>query len=277
MERFSLEALLKGSGRRMKEDLAQQLAPHPGEVGAGREAVVRRFLQAYLPKRFVVSSGFAFDSKGGISKQLDIIIADSLVAPVFEDAGGSRFFPCESIVAVGQVKSSITSKEELREAFANLESAKVLDRSAGGKAIAVDAGEPLNPIENHLDQIFSFLFITGDSLAPETLRDELLGYVLSQPAHVWPNVIFSFNKCIATFCCDGGVCPNPLDARGIALQLASEDDEILMRFYLLLGSAIQVTRVSRLPYWEYLQRAKEWSADVHYAATDNPPPLLSSL
>ena len=66
-------------------------------------------------------------------------------------------------------------------------------------------------------------------------------------------------------------------ADGIAMQAANENAEFLIRFYLLLGQAIEVTRVSRLPYWEYLNVVKEWTAEVHYSATDDPPPYLSQI
>jgi hypothetical protein len=96
--------------------------PHPGELGVDREEIIRRFLQAYLPKRFEVSSGLAFDSKGNISQQLDIVISNSLVCPRFETQAGTRFYPCESVVAVGQVKSSLRTRDEFRSAMANLAS-----------------------------------------------------------------------------------------------------------------------------------------------------------
>jgi hypothetical protein len=51
------------------------------------------FLRAYIPARFDVSTGFVFDSKGNVSKQLDIVIANALVCPRFETAGGNRFYP----------------------------------------------------------------------------------------------------------------------------------------------------------------------------------------
>src|SRR5574341_1805528 len=127
MGMFSLENLLKASGRRMRADLAERLVPHPGELGTDRDEIIRQFLRAYLPKRFEVSTGFAFDSQGNISQQLDIIISNSLVCPRFETVGGSRFYPCESVVAVGQVKSSLKTREEFRKVMANLESVKSLD------------------------------------------------------------------------------------------------------------------------------------------------------
>src|SRR6266704_3314125 len=106
MAELSLTRMLRGAGNRMSADLKERLISHPGEVGTDREEIIRGFLRSYLPKRFEVSTGFVFDSKGGLSKQLDIIIADSLVCPRFETLGGKRIYPCECVVSVGQVRSS---------------------------------------------------------------------------------------------------------------------------------------------------------------------------
>ena len=262
----------------MRADLAERMVDHPGELGMGREEIIRRFLRAYIPARFEVSTGFVFDSKGNVSKQLDIVIANALVCPRFETAGGNRFYPCESVVAVGQVKSSLTSDAELHSALANLESVKDLDRSASGRAFDANRGEPIDHVNNHLHQIFTFLLICGKTLKDSTMHTTLMDHVLVTAPHIWTNIVLALDRYLITFHCDRGVCPNPMDARGMALQRASADDELLMRFYLLLGQAIEVTRVSSLPHWEYLSAAKLWNAEVHFAATgDIPPPLLSTL
>jgi hypothetical protein len=57
----------------------------------------------------------------------------------------------------------------------------------------------------------------------------------------------------------------------------SEAEEILMKFYLLLGRAVEVTRVSGLPFWEYLHNARTWSANVFFSCADDPPPYLHSI
>ena len=275
MNTFSLEQLLSAAAKRMRLDLAERLVPHKGELGSGREAIIRSFLQSYLPKRFEVSTGFLFDSRGRVSDQLDIVIANTLAAPRFETSGDKRFFPCEAVVAVGQVKSTVTSRAEFTKALKNLESAKLLDRSAGGKALDLDSRETLKPGTNHLDQLFTFLFITGKALAQATAQRLMLDYILSTAPTLWPNVILAVDRYLGTFCCDDGVCPNPMDARGVAFQ--ADDGVLLMHFYLLLGRAVEVTRVSSIPYWEYLHGATQWSADVWYHASTYPPPLLASI
>ena len=277
MSSFSLDGLLQSSGRRMQVDLEERLIDHPGELGTAREEILRKFLHDYLPKRFEVSTGFVFDSGGKVSNQMDIIIADSSVCPRFETAGGKFFFPCESVVAAGQVKSSLTSEEELKDALDNIASVKQLDRSAGGVAKDRRYGEPIDHVRNYLHQIFSFVFVTGKALSEGSVMEDVMDYLPKRWASTWPNVIFAFNKYLVTYACDCGVCPNPMHARGLAVQSADSDPNILLRFYLLLGQAIDATRVASLPYWEYLQTAKQWSANVFFSATSDPPPYLSSL
>jgi hypothetical protein len=80
---------------------------------------------------------------------------------------------------------------------------------------------------------------------------------------------------LITYCCDDGTCPNPMHARGVAVLEAQDD--LLMRFYLLLGRAIEATSVSRLPYWEYLNGAEPWDARVFSTAGEAPPPFMSNL
>jgi hypothetical protein len=217
MENLSLIQMLRVAGIRMSTDLKERLISHPGELGSDREEIIRNFLRSYLPKRFEVSTGFVFDSKGSLSKQLDIIIADSSVCPRFETVGGKRFYPCECVVAVGQVKSSVTSSAKLNDALENLRSVKTLDRSADGKALDRERQEPIDHITNHLHQIFTFLFITGEALSASFVKDKLIDYIGNYEPHLWPNVIFALDQYLITFCCDDGVCPNPMHARGIAV------------------------------------------------------------
>jgi hypothetical protein len=277
MENLSLIQMLRVAGIRMSTDLKERLISHPGELGSDREEIIRNFLRSYLPKRFEVSTGFVFDSKGSLSKQLDIIIADSSVCPRFETVGGKRFYPCECVVAVGQVKSSVTSSAKLNDALENLRSVKTLDRSADGKALDRERQEPIDHITNHLHQIFTFLFITGEALSASFVKDKLIDYIGNYEPHLWPNVIFALDQYLITFCCDDGVCPNPMHARGIAVQPASDTQDIFLRLYLLLGRAIEVTSVCGMPYWEYLNDLNSWDATVWYPGTDDLPPFLSSL
>ena len=277
MEEFNLQRMIAVASDRMKADLTTRLTGHPGELGTEREEIIRSFLRSYLPKRFDVSTGFVFDSGGNISRQIDVVISDSHVCPRFDTIGGKRYYPCESVVAVGQVKSAMTSGKQLREALDNLESVKVLDRSARGMAIDKQFGERIDQTQNHLHQIFSFLFVVGKCISKETIQERVLDYITERESCLWPNVIVAMDQYLVTFCCDDGICPNPMHARGIALQEPNMEIDLIMRFFLLLGRAIEVIRVSGLPYWEYLHNASKWNAKVVYSATDDPPPYLNSI
>lgn len=271
--------MLARAGMRMADELKERLIPHSGELGIAREEILRRFLRDNLPHRYEVSSGFVFDSSGEISQQLDIIIADALVAPRFEVPGSIRFYPCESVVAVGQVKTHVSSRREMWDAIDNLRSVSLLDRTADGQAVCDRTGQPLNPRENHLHRIFTFLIILERSLSGELARELLLEVVQRSEPHLWPNVIVALEKYVLTYCCDNGICPNTLDARAIALADASDFATGLLRFYIFLSQAINVTSVSRMSSSAYLQLLP-FNADVIYSCTNEesePPPFLSTL
>jgi hypothetical protein len=271
---IALEQLLEFAAEDMATNLRRRLLAHPGELGTAREQIIREFLDAYLPRRFQVSTGFAFDCSGRVSKQLDIVIFDSQICPRFETPGGKFLFPCEAIVAVGQVKSSLTSVAKLREALDNLSSVKVLDRSANGTAFDFRFREKLCPSENHLHQIFTFLFVTGKSMNSQTLALQLMEEAYATPVEYFPNAILALNQYLITYCCDNGVCPNPLDARGVAIQATENPADALLSFYLWLGQALNVIRTSELPYWEYLSKYHKIPATVLHSTVDDPPPHL---
>jgi len=170
----------------------------------------------------------------------------------------------------------LTSRRDLSDALENLESVKALDRSANGKAFDDVYREVIDHTNNYLHQIFTFLLVTGKVLAGDTVREELLQHTQMHSPHLWPNVILALEQFLVTYCCLDGVCPNTMHARGITLQLTEDKPGLLMRFFLLLGGAIEVTRVSGLPYWQYLGDANRWNGDVWHSTLGDPPPLLSA-
>jgi hypothetical protein len=105
MANSHLREMLRAAAVRMADELKQRLVPHRGELGTAREEIVRQFLRSYLPRRFEISSGFVFDAHGNLSQQLDVIIADGMMCPRFSVAGGVHFYPCEAVIAVGQVNA----------------------------------------------------------------------------------------------------------------------------------------------------------------------------
>lgn len=99
---------------------------HPGEYGAYREELLKRFLSLYVPETFGISSGFIITSKGHISHQCDIIIYDKEKTPKIQNMENQRFFPIETVLGVGEVKSTINSISDLNSYLVKLSTLKTL-------------------------------------------------------------------------------------------------------------------------------------------------------
>jgi hypothetical protein len=177
-------------------------------------------------------------------------------------------------LAVGQVKSSLTSRGKAKHAFENLASVKRLDRSAKATAFDSRFKEALSPRDNYLHQIFTFLFVTGAAMNPDSLGEMLLEEAFRTPLEEMTNVIVAMDKYLVTYHCNDGVCPNVMHARGVAIQRAQKPSDAVLRFYLLLGRALEVTRTSSLSYWEYLPKHHDMPAKVLTSSVENPPPHL---
>jgi hypothetical protein len=84
---------------------------HRGSRGASREDAVARFLAGQLPTRFGVTTGEAVDAGERRTGQLDVVVYDrNLTAPLLQDESGD-LLPAESLLAVIEVKSTLTQDE----------------------------------------------------------------------------------------------------------------------------------------------------------------------
>ena len=107
-------------------------------------------LEAYLPKRYRVASGFVINADGRRSRQIDIVIYDNLQSPpLFPHAAGVHL-PVESVYAVFEVKPEMT------------------------RAWLVDAGEKVASVrelqgEGSVREILGGLLATGSGWARDKL------------------------------------------------------------------------------------------------------------
>jgi len=85
--------------------------PHSGEQGGIRERRVQDFLEKYLPSRYGVASGHIIDWQGGVSLQEDIVIFDKLNCPILKIDPYYQVFPCETVYATVEVKSTLNNEE----------------------------------------------------------------------------------------------------------------------------------------------------------------------
>lgn len=98
---------------------------HNGEYGGYRETVIKNWLSLYIPQIYGIDSGFVITSSNKVSTQCDIIIFDKRATPKI-DNNGQRFFPIETVVAVGEIKSNIQSSVDLNKYLVKLAEIKKL-------------------------------------------------------------------------------------------------------------------------------------------------------
>lgn len=183
---------LMSSELRQNFEKRARLINHPGESGTAREEALRSMLSTYLPKRCGVDTGFVIDSQGNESKQIDVIIYDQNYSPVFEIVEDKRYFPCETVLAVGEVKTDINTRE-LKDSFDKIESVKSLNRAGAKKMIGPGAFGGQLEENKHIDQVFGFIFSKG-SMETETLIEKYSDELLKRERNVWPNYYCDYNN-----------------------------------------------------------------------------------
>jgi hypothetical protein len=236
------------------DELCSEIA-HALSSGEARETVLIELLRKYLPARVGVDRGFVIDAVGGESRQIDVVIFDRTVGTVFE-VSGVKYFPCESVIAVGEVKADVNSSEKLRDALEKLKSVKLLDRSnRGTNRIVTGPGISLDPIpfdpsKKHRDQIFGFIFTSG-SLSRETTIDELRRFNGQNCRQAWMNLYFNQGRFLISYETGGNLSPSAMDAKFLYCTLPEEVPDLLLLFYCILATFVDEAHVARPNYFSY--------------------------
>ena len=185
------EHIARIGARLVREFDEARAATSPTAVGDAMESPVRKQLEQLLPRGIVVGSGFVIDSYGATSSQTDIVLYERDICPVFSinDTPGTTYYPCEGVIAVGQVKSTLT-KTLLDDEFKKIASVKrlqrypvhdfmphpttgapiILKRSYGNirNPSIIDVGE--KKASSASRQIFGFLVAGHSRMSTDTLR-----------------------------------------------------------------------------------------------------------
>lgn len=163
MERINVKQLAREyTGKLSKDfDALERTVRFAPAKGIPAEDLVRRFLSERLPKRYGVGQGTVINDRGDQSRQCDVIVYDVLACPIVEYHAEHLFLPVESVYAVIEVKSSLTSNE-LKKAVTNLESFMAVER----QSIVDDAQNLRNRKIGGL-----FCFTRRDSFATKTPDD----------------------------------------------------------------------------------------------------------
>ena len=184
-------------------------ATSPTAVGDAMEAPVKKQLEQLLPRGVAVGSGFVIDSYGGTSLQTDLVLYERDICPVFSinDTPGTTYYPCEGVIAVGQVKSILT-KKLLEDEFKKLASVKRLQRypvhgfmpnptTGAPMALHRSYGNIQNPSviditeKNQTSsgrQIFGFLVAGKSQMKPVSLREAFVDFTCTTGDSLSPNM-----------------------------------------------------------------------------------------
>jgi hypothetical protein len=130
---------------------------HPGEFGHYREAVCRKFIRYFIPQHLEIDNGFVINTNDEVSTECDLVIYDKGSTPLIQSAEMQRFYPVETVAAVGEVKSNL-NKANLKEALHKLSKVKSMREKVLQPVIMKKSGQDeFNPLLNPKDQIFTFL------------------------------------------------------------------------------------------------------------------------
>ena len=129
-ETFDSVEFIGRIGRRLVNEFddARQ-ATTPSLVGDAMEVPVRNQLENILPSGIAIGSGCVIDSYGHTSQQMDVVLYERNICPVFSinNTPETTYYPCEGVIAVGEVKSTF-STTELRDSIQKIASVKTLSR-----------------------------------------------------------------------------------------------------------------------------------------------------
>ena len=165
-ERFNIDTILAHKSDELNLGLGIHLG-HPVSQGDLSEGKWIKFLRSFLPNRYEVSKGFVFDSRGGVSEQMDIVVFDRFHSPlVYETDNSEKYVTAESVYAVFEVKQK-ADKGFVEYADKKIQSVLDLHRTNRGM---IASGRALPPRE--LTHIIGGL-LTTDSIRPATLSKHI--------------------------------------------------------------------------------------------------------
>ncbi|HLX06474.1 MAG TPA: DUF6602 domain-containing protein, partial [Thermoanaerobaculia bacterium] len=186
----------------------------------------------------------------------DLVIYDKTVGTVFE-IHNAKFFPCESVIAVGEVKSDINSSDKLADALEKIRSVKALDRSNKGKNELITGpgisipGIAFDPSRLHRDQILGFIFTSG-SLTKANLVSQIQAYLKSHDPKVWPNLYCDWHRYIISYETTAPeLAPSPMEAKYLYCTEDEEIPDLLLLFYCILADFVGKAHVARPNYFDY--------------------------
>jgi hypothetical protein len=147
------------SSREVFEDISKRnKLLHPGEYGAYREKICDELIKFSIPSKFETATGFLINSFDEVSTQTDVVIYDLNNTPLIQNDSKTRFFPVESVVAIGEIKSKL-KVQKLCEAAVKLAEIKKMKQIPPNYIFCINDQNKnnFNPLLDCHDTLFSFL------------------------------------------------------------------------------------------------------------------------
>ena len=196
----------------IKEFEEAREATTPQLIGDAIETPVRKRLEQVLPRGIAVGSGCIIDSYGSCSRQQDVVLYERDICPVFSinDTPQSTYYPCEGVMAVIEVKSSISSAE-LQDSFDKIASVKGLRRydvyssdpddnlpqhrryEGTQMANMVRFSDPEEMEQRGLNQIFGAILTERLRISPKTFQNKFVELVRRFGDEYVPNLVEILN------------------------------------------------------------------------------------
>lgn len=225
---FDIDTILRQKSKELNTELGLDLG-HPVSQGDLSEGKWIKFLSSFLPNRYEVSKGFVFDSAGGVSEQIDLIVFDPLHSPlIHETENGEKYVTAESVYAIFEVKQE-ANKGTVEYADKKIKSVCALKRTSRRM---ISSGK-IAPAR-------SLTHIIGGLLATDSINQDDLKKHLSASDSV--EII-----CSAL----GGT----LYKNDSGVSASSPEEAVFSFFYLLLDELFKLGTVGAIDIREYADRS----------------------
>lgn len=167
---------------------------HNGSKGFVREDILDKVIRPFLPFCYGLCGGEAFDSEGNMSKQLDLVVYDTLYSYTVPYSQNFIQFPCESIYGIIEIKSEL-NKQEFDIAIENIKSLKCLKReSSNPLTITPKAQVSIHSIsdEDKRNRYFGIIFAYKSVGVKKVMS--YLSTLNNIPSAYRPNAIVLYDK-----------------------------------------------------------------------------------
>jgi hypothetical protein len=227
---MDIKSLLQAKQAILKSKL-DILLSHPVTKGEHCESAWIDFFRSFLPSKYAVDKGFVFDSKGKVSEQIDIIIYDSLYAPlIFGTDAGEKFITAESVYAVFDSKPEI-NKDTLEYTDKKIKSVTSLYRSSRG---FLNGGNVCKARE--LTKIIGGI-LAIDSISLDSIKDYAVTYTNIDTGCAIKKHSFLVNR--------------DKDRNFKSIDSSNNDEIVLAFFYIILDELYQLGTVAGIDIRDY--------------------------